>query len=483
MTSDRNAGRVTQVVGSVVDVAFARETLPNLNDALAVEMHDGELIVEVQQHINATTVRGVAMGRTEGLQLGAKVSPTGGPISVPVGDAVLGRMLDVLGHRIDLGDPIEAPVKWPIHRPAPPLCDQKPAEEFFATGIKAIDLLAPLVRGGKAGLFGGAGVGKTVLIMELIRGTVKQHSGVSVFAGIGERSREGQELWEEMRSTGVFEQSTLVFGQMNEPPGARFRLALSALTIAEYFRDEMNRDVLLFVDNIFRFVQAGMEVSGLLGRMPSRVGYQPTLPNEIGALQERICSTSAGAVTSVQAVYVPADDITDPACAHTFPHLDTSVVLSRRMAAEGLYPAIDPLNSTSKLLDPHLVGQEHCDLAQEVRRAIAQYEDLKDIISMLGMEELSGEDRRIVGRARSLQRFLTQPFFVTEQFTGMQGVAVPLDKTIDGCRRILSGEFDEQPESRFYMIGDVNGISKSAKPAGGKPDEKNTGTEKTDDAE
>jgi F-type H+-transporting ATPase subunit beta len=457
------AGRVVQVRGSVVDVAFPRGALPGLQEAVAARLEDGrEIVIEVQQHLGDTAARGIAMSYTGGLCLDAPVRALGAPIRVPVGKPVLSRMLNVLGRPIDGGRSLDGAETRSIHRPAPPLYEQRPAEQMFETGIKGIDLLAPLVRGGKAGMFGGAGVGKTVIIMELIGATIKKHSGVSIFAGIGERSREGQELWEEMASSGVRDRSVLVFGQMNEPPGARFRVGLTALTMAEHFRDELQQDVLLFVDNVFRFVQAGMEMSGLLGRMPSRVGYQPTLANEIGDLQERICSTTAGAITSVQAVYVPADDFTDPACAHIFPHLDSSIVLSRNMAAEGLYPAIDPLNSASKLLDPYLVGKEHCDLAQEVRRVIAQYEDLKDIISMLGMEELSAEDRGVVQRARRLQRFLTQPFFVTEHFTGLAGVSVPLAETMAGCRAILEGECDDVPEAAFYMIGGVGEARKKA---------------------
>jgi F-type H+-transporting ATPase subunit beta len=459
----RATGRVTQIRGSVVDAAFPAGALPALDEAIVVDRSDGaELVVEIAQHLDERTVRGIAMERTDGLVLGAPASATGAPMAMPVGEAVLGRVLDVLGRPLDQKPAPAARVTWPIHRPAPPLAQQKPAEELYETGVKAIDLLAPLVRGGKAGMFGGAGVGKTVLIMELIHTTVRHHAGVSVFAGIGERSREGQELWREMQASGVFDRSVLVFGQMSEPPGARFRVGLSALTIAEYFRDEAQQDVLLFIDNVFRFVQAGMEVSGLLGRMPSRVGYQPTLATEVGELQERICSTDQGAITSVQAVYVPADDFTDPACAHTFPHLDSSVVLSRRMAAEGLYPAIDPLESTSKLLSPDLVGEAHCRAAEEVRRVIAQYEDLKDIISMLGMEELSAEDRRTVERARRLQRFLTQPFFVTERFTGHAGVSVPLAEALRGVQAILAGDLDDLPEDAFLLAGTIDDVKKAA---------------------
>ena len=448
-------GKVISVRGSVVDVRF-EDRLPALLEALYVPISaDREVVLEVQQHLNAQTARTVALTFTAGMQRGMPVRRSGAPIQTPVGEAVLGHMLNVLGETLDTDSLGENLQRKPIHRSAPPFAAQGTSEEVFQTGLKIIDLLAPLSIGGKAGMFGGAGVGKTVLIMELIHNTLAEYQGISVFAGIGERSREGLDLWNEMRDSGVLNSSCLVFGQMNEPPGARFRVAQTALTIAEHFRDELQRDVLLFMDNVYRFVQAGMEVSGLLGRMPSSVGYQPTLASDIGALEERICSTDHGTITSVQAVYVPADDLTDPAVAHVFQHLDSSMVLSRDMAAQGLYPAVDPLASTSKLLDPLIVGEEHVRLADEVRRVIAQYRDLKDIISMLGIEELSESDRQTVERARKLIRFLTQPFHTTEHFTGMKGATVPLEKTLAGCRDILSGKYDDRPEQDFYMIGEV----------------------------
>jgi F-type H+-transporting ATPase subunit beta len=427
-----------------------------LFEALWIEHDAGAPVpIEVQQHLDESTVRAIALTFTAGVQRGMPVRRTGGPVAVPVGEEVLGHMLNVLGAPLDVPSlPVDIP-RRSIHHTAPSFRAQNVAQEVFVTGIKVIDLLAPISVGGKAGLFGGAGVGKTVLIMELIHNTVSSYQGVSVFAGIGERSREALDLWHEMKGSGVLENSVLVFGQMNEPPGARFRVGLSALAIAEYFRDEAQRDVLLFIDNVYRFVQAGMEVSGLLGRMPSRVGYQPTLATDIGMLEERIGSTDRGTITSVQAVYVPADDITDPAVAHVFQHLDSSIVLSRDMAAQGLYPAVDPLDSNSKLLDPQIVGEEHVQLAEETRRVIAQYRDLRDIISMLGIEELSDEDRRAVERARRLIRFLTQPFHTTEQFTGTTGVRVSLEQTLHGCRDILAGKYDERPETDFYMIGSI----------------------------
>jgi len=448
-------GVVTGVRGSVVDVRFEAE-LPGLLEAVYVRMSDDrKLPLEVQQHLDAHTVRTVALAFTEGMQRGMKVELSGAPFQVPVGEQVLGHMLNVLGEPLDVDALPEGIPRRAIHRSAPSFNAQGASEEVFETGIKIIDLLAPLSVGGKAGLFGGAGVGKTVLIMELIHNTLSVHQGISVFGGIGERSREGLDLWNELKEGKVLDSTTLVFGQMNEPPGARFRVGQSALTIAEYFRDELQRNVLLYMDNVYRFVQAGMEVSGLLGRMPSRVGYQPTLASDIGALQERIGSTDRGTITSVQAVYVPADDLTDPAVAHIFLHLDSSIVLSRDMAAQGLYPAVDPLNSSSKLLDPLIVGEDHVRLADEVRRVIAQYEDLKDIISMLGIEELSEEDRRTVERARKLIRFLTQPFITTEHFTGKKGVTVPLAKTLQGCSEILAGKHDDRTEGEFYMIGEI----------------------------
>ena len=447
------AGVVCSIRGSVVDVRFNGE-LPDLLDALYVRMSETEkLPLEVQQHLDRHTVRTIALAFTEGMQRGMKVERSGAPFMMPVGEDVLGHMLNVLGEPLDTDALPENIPRRPIHRAAPSFNAQGASEELFETGIKIIDLLAPLSVGGKAGLFGGAGVGKTVLIMELIHNTLSVHEGISVFGGIGERSREGLDLWNELKEGDVLKSTALVFGQMNEPPGARFRVGQSALTVAEYFRDELQRNVLLYMDNVYRFVQAGMEVSGLLGRMPSRVGYQPTLASDIGALEERIGSTDRGTITSVQAVYVPADDLTDPAVAHIFLHLDSSIVLSRDMAAQGLYPAVDPLNSGSKLLDPLIVGEEHVRLADEVRRVIAQYEELKDIISMLGIEELSEEDRRTVERARKLIRFLTQPFNTTEHFTGKKGTTVPLDKTLQGCAEILAGKHDQRPESDFYMIG------------------------------
>ena len=452
-TPERNRGVVAAVRGSVVDVRFDGE-LPELLEALTVHMSDeAKVPLEVQQHLDQRTVRTIALAFTEGMQRGMKVERSGAPFKVPVGEEVLGHMLNVLGEPLDVDALPEGMRREPIHRAAPSFSAQGASEEVFETGIKIIDLLAPLSVGGKAGLFGGAGVGKTVLIMELIHNTLSVHEGISVFGGIGERSREGLDLWNELKDGKVLDSTALVFGQMNEPPGARFRVGQAALTIAEYFRDELQRDVLLYMDNVYRFVQAGMEVSGLLGRMPSRVGYQPTLASDIGALEERIGSTDRGTITSVQAVYVPADDLTDPAVAHIFLHLDSSIVLSRDMAAQGLYPAVDPLNSTSKLLDPLIVGEEHVRLADEVRRVIAQYQDLKDIISMLGIEELSEEDRRTVERARRLIRFLTQPFHTTEHFTGKKGATVKSAETLQGCREILEGKHDDRPESDFYMIG------------------------------
>ncbi len=446
-------GTVTRVRGSVVDVEFAYGRLPAINDAMMIEL-DGRprLVAEIQEHLDLRTVRAVAMENTSGLRRGA-IAHRGGPICVPVGEKVLGRLINAVGDPIDRLGPIESTTRRPIHRGSPAINLQDHKREVFRTGIKVADLLAPLARGGKAGMFGGAGVGKTVLIMELIRSTVEKYSGISVFAGIGERSREGHELLAELRESGVLSRTALVFGQMNEPPGARWRVGMTALTVAEYFRDVMGRDVLLLMDNVFRFVQAGSEVSGMLGRLPSRVGYQPTLATEIAELEERIASVAGASVTAIQAVYVPADDFTDPAVVETFRHLDSSVVLSRDMAAEGLYPAIDPLASTSVLLDPLVVGEEHYAVAEEVRRTIARYKELQEIIALLGVEELSAEDRRIVARARRLERFLTQPFLVTEQFTGIAGKSVAIEETIRGCRSILAGEGDGWAESSFYMVG------------------------------
>jgi F-type H+-transporting ATPase subunit beta len=448
-------GEVTAVYGSVVDVAFSAGRLPPIHNALEIDW-DGphRLVVEVQQHVDAQRVRGVALQETAGLRCGATALDSGAPICVPVGEATLGRMVDVLGDPIDKGGPFAADVpRASIHRRPPQFVAHGGERRLFHTGIKVIDLLAPLPWGGKAAMFGGAGVGKTVLIMELIRTTVEAYSGTSVFAGIGERSREGHELWLELEQSGVLSQTALVFGQMNEPPGARWRIGLTALAIAEHFRDEMQRDVLLLIDNVYRFAQAGSEVSGLLGRMPSRLGYQPTLGSEIAALEERIASVKSAAITSIQAVYVPADDFTDPAVAETFTHLESSIVLSRDMASQGFYPAVDPLGSNSVLLDPLVVGERHYRIADEVRRLIEHYRELQEIISLLGMDELSAADRQAVGRARRLIRFLTQPFLVTAQFTGHEGVSVPLEDTLEGCSRILDGEMDEVPEEGLYMIG------------------------------
>jgi F-type H+-transporting ATPase subunit beta len=454
--SSEELGRVIRVRGSIVDVAFAGDP-PAAHEALEIAVAGATpLVLEVEQHLDPRTVRTVAMHVTSGLQRGSPVRRTRAPLRMPVGDAVLGRLINVLGEPVD-GRPSLAPdtVRKPIHRLAPPFQDQAARREPFHTGIKVIDLLAPLVRGGKAGMFGGAGVGKTVLIMELIRTTVTHYSGVSVFAGVGERSREGHELLLELTASKVLDRTALVFGQMNEPPGARWRVALAALTVAEHFRDESKQDVLLLMDNVFRFVQAGSEVSGLLGHLPSRVGYQPTLATEIAELQERIAFAGGSSITAIEAVYVPADDYTDPAVAATFSHLDSSIVLSRDMASEGLYPAVDPLDSTSTLLDPMVVGEEHFDVAQRVREAIAHYRELQEVIALLGIEELSAEDRTIVARARRLMRFLTQPFMVTEAFTGQPGRTVALKDTLAGCRAILDGQCDEWAESAFYMVGTI----------------------------
>ena len=445
------AGEIVALRGAVVDARFP-DGAPRLNTRLTTGP-SGQVVIETAALLDAHTVRGLVINPVEPLALGMAVENTARPIEVPVGDALLGRMLDGFGRPIDGGDPHGETRMRPIHRAPVPLARRRPGGEAFATGIKAIDLLSPLERGGKAGLFGGAGVGKTVLITEMIHNIVAGSQGVSLFCGIGERSREAEELHREMREAGVLDGAVLVFAQMNESPGMRFRVGHAALTMAEYFRDEARRDVLLLIDNIFRFVQAGQEVSGLLGRIPSRVGYQPTLATELAALEERICNTEGGAITSVQAVYVPADDLTDPAATHVFAHLSASVVLSRKRAAEGLYPAIDPLRSASKMLTPGSVSDRHYEVGREVRRTLAEYESLKDIIAMLGLAELSEADRATVTRARRLERFLTQPFFATEQFTGKPGRQVPLAKTIDGCARILEGEGDDLPESAFYMIG------------------------------
>ena len=451
----RLSGQLTAIHGSVVDIRFAEGVLPDINESIAIERDQGtSLIAEVQQHLDSMTVRAVALGNTAGLSRGASARAMGAPIRVPVGDAVLGRMLNAVGEPADRGPDLPAGTPYrPIHASAPALERLGAAQEIFHTGTKVIDLLAPLVKGGKAAMFGGAGVGKTVLIMELIRTTVERHAGISVFAGIGERSREGHELLLELKQSGVLARTALVFGQMNEPPGARWRAGLTALTIAEHFRDEKHENVLLLIDNVYRLVQAGGEVSGLLGRLPSRVGYQPTLASEIAELEQRIASVAGAAITSIQAVYVPADDFTDPAVAEIFSHLDSSIVLSREMASEAMYPAVDPLASTSALLDPRLVGEAHYRIAQEVRKTIAHYRDLQEIIALLGIEELSAVDRQAVQRARRLMRFLTQPFMVTVAFTGKQGRTVEIADTLAGCRAILDGEADGWAESSLYMIG------------------------------
>jgi len=447
-------GRILSVRGSVVDAAFPHR-LPGIHSELRTGENE-EIVVEVLSHLGDDSVRGIALTPTRGLSRGARIRDTGHSLSVPVGKELLGRMFDVFGNTIDRRGDTNTTGRRTIHHPAVALADRSTTSAIFETGIKAIDLLSPLERGGKAGLFGGAGVGKTVLITELIHNIVGEYEGVSLFCGIGERSREAEELHREMKEAGVLDNTVMVFGQMNEPPGARYRVGHAALTMAEYFRDDLRQDVLLLIDNIFRFVQAGTEVSGLMGEMPSRVGYQPTLASDLAELQERICTTASGSITSVQAVYVPADDFTDPAAVHTFAHLSASIVLSRKRAAEGFYPAIDPLQSGSKMLMPPVVGKRHYGIAQDIRRTLAQYDDLKDIIAMLGLEELSREDRRTVNRARRLERFLTQPFFTTEQFTGRPGRVVSLEETLAGCERILDDEFHDAPERALYMIGAID---------------------------
>ncbi|EKE16110.1 MAG: hypothetical protein ACD_11C00030G0018 [uncultured bacterium] len=456
----KNTGKVIQVIGPVVDVEFS-EKLPRIYDSLEIKLeNDKRLVLEVHQHTGTGKVRAVAMGSTDGLRRGMEVVDTGAPISVPVGQETLGRMFNLLGEAIDGKENVVAKQTLPIHREAPKFSEQSTEAEIFETGIKVIDLICPFIKGGKVGLFGGAGVGKTVVIQELIRNIAQEHGGFSVFAGVGERTREGNDLYHEMKESGVLDKTTLVFGQMNEPPGARQRVALSALTMAEYFRDQENKDVLLFVDNIFRFTQAGSEVSALLGRIPSAVGYQPTLAEEMGKLQERITSTKNGSITSVQAVYVPADDLTDPAPATTFGHLDSTVVLSRGLSELGIYPAVDPLDSSSTILDPNVVGQEHYDVARGVQRVLQRYKDLQDIIAILGMEELSDEDKVTVARARKVQKYLSQPFFVAEQFTGTPGKYVKLTDTIRGFKMILDGKLDDVAEQDFYMKGSVDEIKK-----------------------
>lgn len=456
-------GQVTQVIGPVVDVKFSKEHMPELLNAIQIDFNDQSLIVEVAQHIGDDTARCIAMGPTDGLKRGTEASDTGSPIKVPVGEATLGRLFNILGDTIDNEPEITDSEMMPIHRPAPTFEEQETSQEMLETGIKVVDLIAPYSRGGKVGLFGGAGVGKTVLIQELINNIAVEHGGISVFAGVGERTREGNDLYYEMIESGVIENTALVFGQMNEPPGARMRVALTGLTMAEYFRDRENQDVLLFIDNIFRFTQAGSEVSALLGRMPSAVGYQATLATEMGQLQERITSTRAGSITSVQAVYVPADDLTDPAPATTFAHLDSTNVLSRSIAELGIYPAVDPLESTSTILDPAVVGREHYEVAMAVQETLQTYNDLQDIIAILGMDELSEEDKLTVNRARKIQRFLSQPFTVAEQFTGMAGTYVPIEETIRGFKEILEGKHDELPESAFLFVGTIDEAVEKAK--------------------
>ncbi len=457
-------GKISQIIGPVVDVDFPEGRLPSILDALTITRPDGtKLVLETQQHLGEERVRTVAMESTDGLVRGLSVANTGKPIQVPVGPEVLGRMLNVVGDPIDGRGAVNTKKSYSIHRLAPKFDEISTKAEMFETGIKVIDLLEPYSRGGKTGLFGGAGVGKTVLIMELINNIAKQQSGFSVFAGVGERTREGNDLWHEMMESGVIDKTALVFGQMNEPPGARQRVALTGLSIAEYFRDEEGRDVLLFIDNIFRFTQAGSEVSALLGRMPSAVGYQPTLATEMGELQDRIVSTKKGSVTSVQAIYVPADDLTDPAPATAFAHLDATTVLSRSIAELGIYPAVDPLDSTSRILDPNIVGNDHYDTAQAVKQLLQRYKDLQDIIAILGMDELSDEDKLVVSRARKVQRFLSQPFFVAEAFTGLAGKYVKLEETIKGFKEIIAGRHDNLPESAFYLVGTIEEAVEKAK--------------------
>ncbi|MBE7069629.1 MAG: F0F1 ATP synthase subunit beta [Ruminococcaceae bacterium] len=461
---DSNIGMVAQVMGPVVDVRFAEGHMPPINNALEIMIGERRLVVEVAQHIGDSTARCIAMSSTDGLKRDSEAVDTGKPISVPVGRETLGRIFNVLGEPMDLKPaPANAP-RWDIHRPAPEYADLSSNKVILETGIKVIDLLCPYSKGGKIGLFGGAGVGKTVLIMELINNIAKEHGGLSVFTGVGERTREGNDLFNEMKQSGVLDKTALVYGQMNEPPGARMRVALSGLTMAEYFRDNEGQDVLLFIDNIFRFTQAGSEVSALLGRMPSAVGYQPTLANEMGALQERITSTVNGSITSVQAVYVPADDLTDPAPATTFAHLDATTVLSRSIASQGIYPAVDPLESTSRILLPEVVGRDHYETAKEVQRIIQRYTELMDIIAIMGLDELSDEDKVLVERARKIQRFLSQPFHVSEKFTGIEGTYVPLSETIRGFREIIEGKHDDLPESAFLFVGTIDeAVAKAAK--------------------
>ncbi|MFQ9978779.1 F0F1 ATP synthase subunit beta [Clostridium cadaveris] len=458
-----NVGKVIQIIGPVIDIKFQSECLPNILNAIEIDLEDGrKIIAEVEQHVGDDIIRAIAMEATEGLKRGMSAVDTGKPISVPVGDEVLGRLFNVLGNPIDGKGEFKTPEKAAIHRKAPSFEEQAVSPEMFETGIKVIDLIAPYQKGGKIGLFGGAGVGKTVLIQELINNIAKEHGGLSVFTGVGERTREGNDLYNEMKESGVLDKTALVFGQMNEPPGARMRVALTGLTMSEYFRDK-GQDVLLFIDNIFRFIQAGSEVSALLGRIPSAVGYQPTLATEMGALQERITSTTNGSITSVQAVYVPADDLTDPAPATTFAHLDATTVLSRSIVELGIYPAVDPLESSSRMLDPRVVGEEHYEVATKVKHILERYKELQDIIAILGVDELADEDKIIVSRARKIQRFLSQPFTVAEQFTGMKGKFVPIKETIRGFKGILEGKYDDIPESAFLFAGTIDEVVEKAK--------------------
>ena len=462
----KNTGKVVQIIGPVLDVKFENGHLPDLLNAIEI-MHDGKkVVIEVASQLGDDTVRCIAMSSTDGMSRGMEAVDTGAPIKVPVGRETLGRIFNLLGEPIDNGDEPKDADKWPIHRDPPSYSEQEGTTEILETGIKVVDLIAPYAKGGKIGLFGGAGVGKTVLIMELINNVAKQHGGISVFTGVGERTREGNDLYNEMKESGVLSKTALVYGQMNEPPGARMRVALSGLTMAEYFRDTEGQDVLLFIDNIFRFTQAGSEVSALLGRMPSAVGYQPTLATEMGALQERITSTKRGSITSVQAVYVPADDLTDPAPATTFAHLDATTVLSRSIASLGIYPAVDPLESSSRILSPDVVGIEHYEVAKEVQKMLQRYKELQDIIAIMGMDELSEEDKLVVNRARKIQRFLSQPFSVAEQFTGMEGKYVPVKETVRGFREILDGKHDNLPESAFLFVGTIDEAVEKAKSLG-----------------
>src|SRR5215210_2164352 len=486
-SANGNVGTVEQVTGVVIDVAFP-DHIPEIFHALRIDIEpeggrtEGRLILEVQQHLGDDRVRAIAMDATDGVKRGDKVIDTGAPISVPVGEETLGRIFNLLGETIDEGDQVEGEDRWPIHRPAPEVEDLTPSQEILETGIKVVDLLAPYAKGGKVGLFGGAGVGKTVLIQELIRNIAEEHEGLSAFCGVGERSREGNDLWIEMKESGVLEKTMLVFGQMNEPPGARLRVALSGLTMAEYFRESGGQDVLLFIDNIFRFVQAGSEVSALLGRMPSAVGYQPTLETEMGQLQERITSTDRGSVTSVQAIYVPADDLTDPAPASVFAHLNATTTLSRQISEKGIYPAVDPLDSTSTILKPEILGEEHYQVATQVKENLQRYKELQDIIAILGIDELSDEDKQTVSRARRIERFLSQPFNVAEAFTGRPGEYVPVAETVRGFKEIVEGKHDDIPERAFYMKGTIDQVLEEAKSAkGSKSDDGEDGEDEERD--